>query len=308
MGVKEELINQSLGKDSALTIGIFDGVHLGHRYLLSKLVALAKEQNLASLVVTFREHPEQVIAPQRKIFLLSDLEERVELLKKEGVDGVVVLPFTQELAELGAREFLSLLKECLLMRGLVVGPDSTIGRNREADVSQMEKLGKEMGFSVTVVPPLKVEGEVVSSTAIRSALFRGDVEKAAKLIGHPFSVEGEVVKGVGRGVKLGFPTANLEIKPEQALPQDGVYVTWAHIDSESYKSVTSIGKRPTFGANERAVEVHLLDYKGDLYGQNLKVTFLKRLREERQFDSAESLKKQIIEDIKEGRALFSRQG
>ena len=188
----------------------------------------------------------------------------------------------------------------------MIGSDSTLGRNREANASELKELGQEMGFSLTVVPPLKIGGEVVSSTALRNALARGDMNRVAKLSGHPFGLEGEVVKGTGWGIKLGFPTANLNINPEQALPQDGVYATWAFIDDESCQSVTNIGRRPTFGLNEPTVEVHLLEYSGDLYGQNLRITFLERLREEKQFEGTEELKKQIIEDIRQGRAILSR--
>ena len=306
MGVEAELANQSPRQDSILTIGVFDGVHLGHQYLLSKLAELSRKRNLSSLVVTFRQHPQQVLAPQAKLLFLTDLAQRINLLKKAGVEKVVILSFTRELAELSAREFLGLLKKHLRMRGLVIGSDSTLGRNREANASELKELGQEMGFSLTVVPPLKIGGEVVSSTALRNALARGDMNRVAKLSGRPFGLEGEVVKGTGWGIKLGFPTANLNINPEQALPQDGVYATWAFIDGESCQSVTNIGRRPTFGLNEPTVEVHLLEYSGDLYGQNLRITFLERLREEKQFEDTEELKKQIIEDIRQGRAILSR--
>jgi len=300
----EELSGQTPEKDSLLTIGVFDGVHLGHRLLLSRLVELSKKQNLSSLVITFGQHPQQVLFPQGGPLFLTDLAQRISLLKDTGVDDVLVLSFSQKLAELSAPEFLGMLKKYLRMRGLVIGSDSTLGRNREAGISELQKLGEKMGFSVTVVPPLKIDGQVVSSTAIRNALSRGDVERAAKLAGRPFSLEGKVVPGAGRGMKLGFPTANLGLKPEQALPQNGVYATLTEVDNKSYRSVTNIGKRPTFGPNERAVEVHLLDYSANLYGRSLKVTFLKRLRKERQFASAEELKRQILEDVRQSKALL----
>jgi len=300
----EELSGQTPEKDSLVTIGVFDGVHLGHRLLLSRLVELSKKQNLSSLVITFGQHPQQVLFPQGGPLFLTDLAQRISLLKDTGVDDVLVLSFSQKLAELSAPEFLGMLKKYLRMRGLVIGSDSTLGRNREAGISELQKLGEKMGFSVTVVPPLKIDGQVVSSTAIRNALSRGDVERAAKLAGRPFSLEGKVVPGAGRGMKLGFPTANLGLKPEQALPQNGVYATLTEVDNKSYRSVTNIGKRPTFGPNERAVEVHLLDYSANLYGRSLKVTFLKRLRKERQFASAEELKRQILEDVRQSKALL----
>jgi len=192
------------------------------------------------------------------------------------------------------------------MRGLVIGPDFTLGRNREGDVQALSKLGQEMDFNLSVVEAAKIDGEMISSTAIRNALARGDINRVSKLTGRPFSLEGKVISGTGRGIKLGFPTANLNINPEQAIPLDGIYATWAYIDEESYKSMTNIGTSPTFGGSERIVEVHLLDYNGNLYGQNLRIEFFKRLRDEKQFASAEELKKQIADDIREGRAILSR--
>jgi riboflavin kinase/FMN adenylyltransferase len=165
-----------------------------------------------------------------------------------------------------------------------------------------------MNFSVTVIPPIMISGEVVSSTAIRNALANGDMKRALDLTDHPFSLNGRVTSGAGRGLELGFPTANLDIAPEQALPADGVYATWAYIDSKAYQSMTNVGKRPTFGGSQRAVEVYVLDYHSDLYGRQLKIDIMARLRGEKQFATAEELKKQITEDIKQGRAILNSRG
>jgi len=306
MGAEEELASSSPNKDTIISIGVFDGVHLGHQYLLSKLLELSREQQLLSGVVTFRQHPQQVLAPQTKLPFLTDLSQRTRLLKNEGVDTVIILSFTPELAQLGALKFIQLLKKYLRMHGLVIGPDFTLGRNREGNSQTLSQLGQEMDFSLTVVEAVKIDGEVVSSTAIREALAKGDMSRVFKLAGRPFGLEGRVVSGTGRGLKLGFPTANLEINPEQAIPADGVYATWAYLDDKSYKSMTNIGTRPTFDSDEHTIEVHLLDYNGDLFGQKLRIGFIKRLRDEKQFDSTEALKKQILEDIRQGRAIFSR--
>ena len=299
--MEEELAGLSPDKDMLLTIGVFDGVHLGHKYLISRLKELALKQGLASGVVTFRQHPEEVMSPKNKLPFLTDLKQRINLLKGEGVDTVIPLSFTTEFAQLSARQFISLLQKYLRMRGVVVGPDFALGRDREGDTETLRRLGKEMDFSITVVPPVVIDGEVVSSTAIRKALARGDMKRVQKLAGRPFRLQGRVVPGVGRGIKLGFPTANLEIEPEQALPPDGVYVSPAHIDNQTYPSVTNIGKRPTFGSNERLVEVYLLDYDSDLYGRELEIDILERLRGEKKFDTAEELKKQIAQDVERGR-------
>jgi len=308
MQVEEELARLSLKKDTALTIGVFDGVHRGHKYLIAQLKKHARQQDLLSGVVTFCQHPQELLAPQTKLPFLTDLAERINLLKNEGVEAVVTLNFTNELAQLGTRQFVDLLQKYLRMRGMVVGPDFALGRNREGNIDALCALAQDMNFSITTVPPITINGKVVSSTAIRNTLADGDMKRVHSLIGRPFSLHGHVISGVGRGINLGFPTANLEINPKQALPMDGIYATCAYIDNKVYHSMTNIGKRPTFGDNERTVEVYVLDYQGNLYGHELKIDVMERLRDEKHFDTTEELKKQITEDVKQGRAILSSLG
>lgn len=306
--MEEELTRHSPGKDTLLTIGVFDGVHLGHKYLISQLVELAGTQDLLPGVVTFRQHPQEVLFPQTKMPFLTDLEERSRLLEKEGVALVVPLSFTKEWAELGARRFVELLMKHLRMRGLVIGADFALGRGREGDTAALRLLGREMSFSVDVVPAVKLNGEVVSSTVIRQALAEGDMVKVRRMVGRDFSLHGRVVTGAGRGAGMGIPTANLDIDPEHAIPLDGVYVTRAYIDGRSYHSVTNIGRNPTFGNSERVVEVYIIDYSGDLYGREVSIDIVERLRGEERFGSAEELKKQIAEDVKKGKAILDARG
>ncbi len=308
MQVEEELGKLPAEKDMLLTIGVFDGVHLGHRYLISQLTELARQQGLLSGVVTFRQHPQEVLSPQARLPFLTDLAQRTNLLKNEGVEAIITLSFTPELAQLSAGQFIGLLKKYLRMRGVVIGPDFALGQNREGNTDILRRLGQEMGFSVTVVPPIIINGEVVSSTAIRNALAEGDMKRVQNLVGRPFSLHGRVIPGAERGIKLGFPTANLDTDPEQALPAEGVYVGWVHIDDQAHPSMTNIGKRPTFGDSERVVEVYLLDYHSDLYGQELTIDITERLRDEIKFDTPEELKKQIAEDVKQGRAILKIRG
>ncbi|MDI6814757.1 MAG: bifunctional riboflavin kinase/FAD synthetase [Dehalococcoidales bacterium] len=309
MLVEEELARLSPKKDMLLTIGVFDGVHLGHKYLISQLKEHASRQNLLSGVVTFHQHPQEVLSPQTRLPFLTDLTERTNLLKNEGIDAIITLSFTHELAQLSARQFISLLKKYLRMRGVVIGPDFALGRNREGNTNTLHRLGQDMNFSVTVISPIVISGEVVSSTAIRKALTDGDMKRVHNMIGRPFSLHGRVITGAGRGIELGFPTANLDIDQEQALPADGVYATWAYIDDKAYQSMTNIGKRPTFDGSRRIVEVYLLDYHSHLlYGHELKINIMERLRSEKQFDTAEELKKQITKDIKQGRAILKDRG
>jgi len=308
MQVEEELARLSPGKEMILTIGVFDGVHLGHKYLISQLVERARQQNLLGGVVTFRQHPLEVLSPQAGLPWLTHLTEKVSLLKNEGVDDIITLSFTRELAGLSGRQFVGLLKKYLRMSGLIIGPDFALGRDREGNADTLRKLGEDMSFSVTVVPPLEVNGEVVSSTAVRQALADGDMKKVVNLTGHSFSLEGEVTTGDSRGSKLGFPTANLEIDTRQALPADGVYATWGYIDGKAYQSMTNIGQRPTFGGSGRTVETYILNYHDNLYGRELRIDIIERLRGEKRFDTADELKKQIAEDVKQGTAILNSQG
>lgn len=305
MPVEQELGNLSLDRDMLLTIGVFDGVHRGHQHLISQLMKQARQQNLLGGVVTFRQHPQEILSPRTRLPYLTSVDEKVRLLKNEGIDLVVVLSFTAELARLSMVEFVGLLKKYLRMRGLVVGPDFALGRNREGDIDTLRKLGKDMEFNVTVVPPLKRNGEVVSSTAIRQALAAGDVRRVSDLIGRPFRLQGRIVSGAGRGSKLVVPTANLEADPNQALPADGVYATRSDVDGKVYQSMTNIGHQPTFDGSGRTVETYILNYNGNLYGHELKIDFVERLRGEKRFDTTEELKRQIDEDIKKGVAILN---
>ena len=304
MPVEEELAIFSPERDTLLTVGIFDGVHLGHKYLVSKLLEEARQKNLLSGAVTFRQHPEELLSPRTRLSFLTDIEERINLLKKEGIDVIIPLSFTAELAQLSARQFASLLQKHLRMRGLVIGSDFALGKGREGDTNTLQKLGQDMNFSVTVVSPLVMNGKVVSSTAIRKALAAGDMSKVHELTGRPYSLHGKVVTGAGRGTGLGFPTANVAISLEHALPPDGVYASRVHIDGEAYQSMANIGKCPTFGGCERTVEAYIVDYRGDLYGRELKIDIIARLRDEKKFDTVDELKEQVAEDVRQGRAIL----
>ena len=305
MQIAKELAKVKPQKEMLLTIGIFDGVHLGHQRLLTHLRDEARRKGWLSGVVTFKSHPEAVLSKENKLLWLDDLETRVRLLRDVGIDVVVTLPFSPELAQLTARSFVQLIKDNLKMRGLIVGPDFALGRGREGDAEKLRILGKEMGFSVEVIPAVVLDGQVVSSSAIRKALAQGDVKKVGKLIGRLFSLSGQVVSGDGRGRTLGFPTANLEIKSEQALPSDGVYATIAHAGHHLMPSVTNIGVRPTFEGSKHLVETYIFDYEGDLLGQNFTIDLVDKIRDEKRFDTEEKLKAQISRDVEQARRVLS---
>jgi len=304
--VEEELADFTTDKDTLLTIGVFDGVHRGHQHLIEALKRQAEEKGWLPGVVTFRQHPEAVLAPGNNLPFLTDIQTRLNFLKEQGVALIVPLSFTAELAKLPARRFVGLLQKHLRMRGLVIGADFALGKGREGSPGALKKLGKEMGFTVTVVPPLEINGEVVSSTAIRRAMAAGDMEKVRRLTGRYFRLHGRVVHGEGRGEGLGFPTANLNVAPGQSLPPDGVYAALARVNGHTYPSMTNIGRNPTFGDNKLSIEAYLLDYSGDLYGHELKVDFVARLRDEKRFASADELKRQVAADVKKGKAILDR--
>ncbi len=304
MEIVEELEKIKPHQETIFTIGVFDGVHLGHQSLLTYLKKKAQQNNWLSGVITFISHPETVLGSQNQLPWLDSLDNRIELIKNLGIDIVIALNFTTELRQLSAREFVQLLKEHLKLRGLIIGPDFALGKNRQGTVEQLRLFGKQMGFNVEVVPPLVINGEVVSSSLIRQVLSQGDMKRAAKLLGRPFRIRGLVVPGDQRGRTLGFPTANLEIKPDQASPGDGVYVTVAYTDSEPLPSVTNIGVRPTFGDGKRMVETYIINHKSELSGKALSVAFIDKLRNEKRFISVDELKTQIAKDVEQAKLIL----
>ena len=293
------------GRGAAVAIGVFDGVHRGHRHLIGHLVDRAGREGLARLVVTFHPHPRSVLRPGTPLTYLCGLEERVELLKALGVDDVAVLAFTSELAQLSARDFVSLVVEELRMKLLVIGSDFALGRGREGTTDVLAAIGGEMGFEVDVVPLLAASGEKVGSTAVRQALTRGDMETVASLLGRSFALRGPVIKGAERGKGLGFPTANIALGHDRALPAFGVYVTRAYLREGVFPAVTNIGLRPTFDEDKPTVETFILDFQGEVYGQELRIELLHCLRGEIRFPSPEALREQIEKDVAATRAYLS---
>jgi riboflavin kinase/FMN adenylyltransferase len=306
MEIEQELASITPQGETLLTIGVFDGVHAGHRYLLEKLRQRAVEKHLLSGVVTFNPHPQSVLHPHNQLPWLSNLEDRVRAFQELGVNVVAVLTFTPNIAQLSAREFMSLLKKHLKMRGIMVGPDFALGRGGEGNINLLRTLGHEMKFSVEVVPPYTINGEVVSSTLIRQALIQGDMRRVERLMGRYFYLRGKVITSDKRGQVLGFPTANLDIKPQQALPDNGIYATITQVDGKRFPSATNVGTRPTFREGKKTVETHLLNYKGDLYSKEIRVEFVQKLRDEQRFPSSEELKIQIEKDVREVKALLAK--
>lgn len=306
MRIEEELAEFAPQQDTVLAVGVFDGVHLGHQHVMDYLKRQALARECLAGVVTFRNHPLHVLSPETHLLRLTNLEDRIRFLHALGIELVVPISFTPELAQLPVRDFVALLQNHLRMQELVVGPDFAMGRSREGNVAALHSLGKEMGFWVDVVRPKLLNGEVVSSTCIRQALAQGDMSRVKRLLGRPHSLSGQIGHGEERGRQLGFPTANLEVNSGQSLPSDGVYATKAYLGSDAYPSVTNIGTCPTFGEGGRTVEIHLLDFEGALYEQDLRVELIERLRPEKCFSDPEELKAQIGKDVEQARSILEK--
>ncbi|MEX1255469.1 MAG: bifunctional riboflavin kinase/FAD synthetase [Dehalococcoidia bacterium] len=304
---REELSRIAPGRPSALTIGKFDGVHRGHQYLVGHLLERARAEGLASVVVTLHPHPIAVLRPGTLITYLCSLEERVTLLRALGVDSVGVLSFTSELAQLSYRDFVALLVEHLDLRLLLIGPDFALGRDREGNVKALRALGEEIGLRVETIPLLSEDTAKVGSGAVREALAQGDMESVTQLLGRPFALRGPVVRGAERGATIGFPTANIAVGPDLALPAFGVYVTRAYLGETAYESVTNIGQRPTFNESRPTIEVHLLDFEGDCYERELRIELLHRLRPEQKFAGVDELVAQIGRDVGATRAYVQEE-
>jgi riboflavin kinase / FMN adenylyltransferase len=295
----------------AVTLGNFDGVHRGHQALLAATRARARERDAKAVVLTFDPHPARVLNPAHAPKSLSTVEQKKEILTALGADVLAVLPFTGEVAGWSPAAFAEgVLARTLGAREVIVGEGFRFGHGRTGDVRELERIGRRLGFEVVSMEPVLHDGTPVSSTRVREALAQGDVGAAQDLLGRPYSVDGRVVRGDGRGQKLGIPTANLEPENE-ILPRPGVYAARAVVDGSApatYSAVVNLGRRPTFGGRETVLEAHLLDFAGDLYGRRLRLGFVSRLRDEKTFASVEALLAQIKEDVAAAAVALAKAG
>lgn len=293
---------------AAVTVGTFDGVHRGHLDVIARLVLAARERGLHSVAITFEPHPLEVVNPNAAPPLLTVGEEKLDALRETGLDHIVVLQFTHELAALSATEFVDdVLRDRFRMQHLLIGYDHGFGRERAGNAAVLQKLGATRGFSVDVVQPVAAEdGRWISSTVIRRAVAGGDLPRAAELLGRPYSITGTVVPGAARGRALGFPTLNLS-RPSsrKLLPPDGVYAVRVRTESGTFGGMMNLGPRPTFGEHDRSIEAYLFDTSGDFYGQEVRLDVLKRLRDTRAFPSPEALVAQIKLDESDARSALT---
>jgi len=289
---------------TALAIGNFDGVHAGHQAILRRAIEYARSSGALATAVTFDPHPLKILRPQHAPSLLSTLEQRLEWMEQLGLDAVLILPFTPELAAVPATEFVErMLAGTLRAERIFVGENFRFGHRHAGDVALLESLAHRFGYTVEIMPPVAVDGEVVSSTSVRRAVTEGRMDAAARLLGRPYSLSGRVVAGTGRGRHQVVPTLNLE--PEQeVLPARGVYATETRIAAAWEPSATNVGVRPTFDGGAVNVESNLLDVTGSVSAEKIEVRFWKWLRAEEKFPSAEALKKQIGEDVQRIRVFL----
>jgi riboflavin kinase/FMN adenylyltransferase len=285
-------------QNSWLTVGVFDGVHRGHQQIIRKLAAGAHTNEAPAVVLTFDPHPASVLGG-RELKCLTLPDERAELLARLDVDVVITERFTRELSTVTAYEFMARLKRQLGLKTLLIGYDFALGKGREGNAARLTEIGVELGYDVEVVPALSDESGVISSTEIRKLIEVGNVVEAAKLLGRSYSLHGPVIHGDGRGRTINVPTANIAYSPEKMIPAKGIYACWAYWNEQRYQAAINIGTNPTFTPDKETpnVEVHLLDFRREIYGEDVRLEFIARLRDELRFDSVDSLLEQIWKDI-----------
>jgi riboflavin kinase/FMN adenylyltransferase len=298
--------NFTNSKKSIVTIGTFDGVHIGRQKILEELVATAKKENSNSVLLTFFPHPRMVLQKDNSIQLINTIYERIELLKKTGLDYLIIHPFDVAFSRLSALDFVrDILVNHLHTFQLVIGYDHRFGRNREGDFEQLEEYGEMYDFSVQKIPAQDINAISVSSTKIRKALAEGEIKKVTKYLGYAFSISGTVVKGERLGNTIGYPTANLEVKESYKLiPKNGAYLVSAKINNVCIDGMMNIGVRPTVKGIHQTIETHFFDFDGDLYGQKIQIELIAFLREEEKFESVDALKNQLAEDKKKSLSLL----
>ena len=301
--------NADIQRPTVLTLGVFDGLHLGHQLIMKTVVDGAQSVGAVPTVITFDPHPRSVLHPASSPPLLQTLDQKVEGFGVLGIEQTIVIRFTREFSLVRAEDFLNdVVQERLHAREVYLGKGFAFGHNREGTIELLRRISKERGFFADEVPEVRMRGRRVSSSRIRELLLSGKVNLARRMLGRPYGVEGRVIRGKQRGHLVGFPTANLH--PEnRVIPAGGVYVTGTLIDGQWRRSVTNIGVRPTFELEtEPSVETFVINWSGDLYGDVVRVRFLHRLRDERKFDSLDELKKQIGKDVEKAEQYFARSG
>ena len=306
MEVIHNISNYRPQKPAILTIGTFDGIHIGHQKIIRNLVKKAKKEDLCAVVLTFFPHPRMVLQKETQLKMIDTLEEKTKLLEQLGIEVLIIQPFTPEFSRMTAIEYTrDILVNGLSISKLIIGYDHRFGRNREATVEDLKHFGLDYNFTVEEIPAQDIESIAVSSTKIRNAITSGEIKKANQFLGRPFSLNGLVVEGDKIGREMGYPTANLEIEEDYKLkPQNGVYLVQSTLDGKKYFGMMNVGKRPTISGKKTRIETYFFDFKGNLYGKKIRINLLEKIRDEQKFDSLDALKNQLNTDQKSCQKLI----
>ena len=298
MRIFDNLKSYSSEKESILTIGTFDGVHIGHNKILKRLIQDSKKNNLSSLVMTFFPHPRMILNKSHEIKMIDTIDEKINLLEKTGLDNLIIHPFDNNFSKIRAKEFVEeILVKKLKIKEIIIGYDHKFGKDREASVEDLKKFGKDYMFTVKEIPAQEIDSIAISSTKIRDAILNGEIEKCNKFLGRNFILTGKVVYGDGLGKKIDFPTANIEIKETyKIIPKNGVYLVKTKINSNTYFGMMNIGVRPTVGGTNKSLEIHFFNFKDNIYGKNVSIEIIKKIRDEEKFSSIDQLKIQLKKD------------
>ena len=307
MNLIDELKEYKDLKSSTVTIGVFDGVHLGHQKLISQVVKEANNDGSCPTVITFVNHPASVLKNNFKAEFICSIESRIQLLKNSCIQQVIPISFDTDVANLSAKYFIGCLQDIMKMKKIIIGPDFAMGRNRSGTNITLPKLGSEMGFTVKSIESVTDTSNChISSTSIRKQIKSGNFQYVNSQLGRNYSLDGKVVEGMKRGRKLGYPTANLKLtNSDIVIPPDGKYATRTLVDEKLYLSATSVGNQPTFGGNKQTIESYLIDFSDNLYGKNITIQFEKRIRDQKYFESTIELKKQMLKDVEETQIILS---
>ena len=298
MRIFDNLKSYSSEKESILTIGTFDGVHIGHNKILKRLIQDSKKNNLSSLVMTFFPHPRMILNKSHEIKMIDTIDEKINLLEKTGLDNLIIHPFDNNFSKIRAKEFVEeILVKKLKIKEIIIGYDHKFGKDREASVEDLKKFGKDYMFTVKEIPAQEIDSIAISSTKIRDAILNGEIEKCNKFLGRNFILTGKVVYGEGLGKKIDFPTANIAIKETyKIIPKNGVYLVKTKINSNTYFGMMNIGIRPTVGGTNKSLEIHFFNFKDNIYGKNVSIEIIKKIRDEEKFSSIDQLKIQLKKD------------
>ena len=308
MNVYRSLDSIPFDPDSIITLGTFDGIHLGHRRIIDKIVHRSRKASLRSVLITFTPHPQTVVRSRKgTVEYLTTLDEKLEILQETDLDAVCIITFTLKFSKTAPAEFIRGLIEHIGFRECVIGYNHKFGERRQGDIGRLHELGRLHGFSVDIIEPIRVNGVEVSSTLIRKALHGGEVTRAARYLGRPYRIRAKVIRGNQLGDQMGFPTANLDVSGEHKLiPDDGVYAVFVNCAEDRYFGMANIGNRPTIDGAAHVIEVHIHDFEENLYGRFISIDFIQRLRGERRFKNIEALISQIKSDKIETEKILSK--